>query len=180
MPYANAEKDRAVIRFEHAIEIDRPIDEVFAYLADFTNVPSWNYYVQEVRQLTPGPVQVGTVYDQIRRTDRQRFQVTAHDAPRTIAVTTLPGERPEFHRHFALRPTAGDGTRISDRWELDTGHPRLVQRVATARIKAAVGENLALLKQLLEHGRAQLQDGPVVVLDPHPDATSGEHDDLPN
>ena len=169
-----------MIRFQQAIEIDRPIDEVFAYLADFTNVPSWNYYVRDVRQLTPGPVQVGTVYDQIRRTDRQRFQVTALEPSRTVAVATLPGERPVFHRHLALRPAAGGGTRIHDRWELDTGHPRLVQRVATARIKAAVAENLALLKQLLEHGHVRLQDGRVVALDPHPDTTSGDHNDFPD
>ena len=154
-----------MIRFDQAIDIDRPVEEVFAYLADFTNLPTWNYYVHQVRRLTPEPVDVGAVYEQIRRTDRQRFQISAYDPPRTVAVTTLPGQRPAFHRTFTVRPTAGDGSRVHDSWELDTGHPRLVQRVATARIKAAVAENLAVLNQLLEHGHARLQDGRTVALD---------------
>jgi uncharacterized membrane protein len=32
------------IDFEQAIDIQRPIEEVFAYLADFTNIPEWNYH----------------------------------------------------------------------------------------------------------------------------------------
>lgn len=153
-----------MIRFDQSVEIARPIEEVFAYLTDFTRFPDWNYYVQRVRKLSPGAVAVGTVYDQTRRTDRQRFQVTGYDAPVAVAVTTLPGERPAFHRQFELQRIAG-GTRVHDRWELDTGHPMVVQRLAASGVKAAVGENLALLKGLLEQGHARLQDGRVVTLD---------------
>jgi hypothetical protein len=111
------------IRFAQSIDIDRPIEEVFAYLADFTKIPRWNYYVEQVRQLTPGPVAVGTTYVQTRRTDRQRFALTVYHSPTILAVTTLPGERPAFHRHFELQPiaqaggrTGGSGTRLNDRW----------------------------------------------------------------
>ncbi len=139
------------IRFAQSIDIDRPIEAVFAYLADFTNIPAWNYYVDHVRQITPGPVTVGTTYDQARRTDRQRFAVTVYQAPTILAVTTLAGERPSFHRHFELRPLAG-GTRLDDRWELDLGYLLTLQRLAAPRVKTAVGENLAVLKRRLEHG----------------------------
>jgi hypothetical protein len=144
-----------VIRFEQAIDIDRPVEEVFAYLADFTNIPQWNYYVEQVRRLTPGPVAVGTTYDQTRRTDRQRFAVTVYHAPRLLAVTTLPGDRPAFHRHFELQPIGpgGRGTRLNDRWELDLGYILTLQRLAAPRVKSAVGENLTVLKRLLERGR---------------------------
>jgi hypothetical protein len=148
-----------VIRFEQAIDIDRPVEEAFAYLADFTNIPQWNYFVEQVRQLTPGPVAVGTTYDQTRRTDRQRFEVTVYQAPRLLAVTTLRGERPAFHRHFELQPLrrpagplSGGGTRLHDRWELDLGYILTLQRLAAPRVKSAVGENLAVLKRLLEQG----------------------------
>jgi uncharacterized protein YndB with AHSA1/START domain len=152
------------MQFEQVVDIDRSAEEVFAYLADWTNIPSWNYYVQQVRKLTPGAVAVGTVYEQVRRTDRQRFQVTAHEPPQTIEVTTLSGERPSFRRRLQLR-SENRGTRVHDFWELDTGHPSVVQRLSAARVRAAVGENLGLLKQLLEHGRVQLQDGRIVALD---------------
>jgi hypothetical protein len=137
------------IRFAQSIDIDRPLQEVFAYLADFTNIPAWNYYVEHVRQITPGPVAVGTTYEQTRRTDRQRFAITVYQAPSALAVTTLPGDRPAFHRHVELRPVGG-GTRVDDRWELDLGYLLTLQRLAAPRVKTAVGENLAALKRLLE------------------------------
>jgi uncharacterized protein YndB with AHSA1/START domain len=150
------------IRFEQAIDIGRPIEEVFAYLADFTNIPRWNYYVENVRQLTPGQVGVGTTFEQQRRTDRQRYEVTVHVAPRLLAITTLRGERPAFHRHFELEgigPAAPAGatgvggalaTRVTDRWELDLGYLLPLQRLAAHQVKAAVGDNLTVLKRLLE------------------------------
>lgn len=159
-------KGTTVIRFHHTIEIGRPVQDVFGYLADFTNVPSWNYFVRQVHQLTPGPVTLGTVYDQIRRTDQQRYRVSAYEPPRTVAVTTLPGERPSFHRQFTVERAAGGGSLIQDRWELDTGHPALVQRLAAPRVRSGVAANLAVLKELLEQGHARLPDGRLVELEP--------------
>lgn len=151
-----------VMRFEQSIDIDRPVEDVFTYLADFTNIPRWNYYVERVRQLRPGPVGAGTTYEQIRRTDRQRFAVTVYSAPRLLAVTTLPGERPAFHRRFELQsiaasncPAGPAGTRLNDRWELDLGYLQTLQRLATPRVRSAVGDNLAVLKRLLEQGASR-------------------------
>lgn len=148
-----------MIRFEHSIDVDRPINEVFSFLADFTNIPLWNYYVAHVHQVTPGPVVVGTLYEQVRRDDRQRYQVTAHRRPHLIGVVTLPGERPAFDRRMTLEVTDRGLTRLHDRWELDTGHPPMLQRLATGRVRSGVGANLAVLKRLLEEGIAQLPDG---------------------
>jgi len=64
-----------VLEFENTICIDRPIDEVFAYLSDF-NIPKWNYYVLEVRQLSETPIGIGTTYQQVRKTDEQRFSAS--------------------------------------------------------------------------------------------------------
>jgi hypothetical protein len=147
-----------MIRFEHSIDIDRSVGEVFDFLADFTNIPLWNYYVHEVQQLTAGPVRVGTRYGQVRRTDRQRYEVTAHRRPHVIGVATLAGERPAFDRRMTLETTEGR-TRLYDRWRLDTGHPQTLQRVAAGRVRSGVGANLAVLKQLLERGAARLPDG---------------------
>ena len=38
-----------MLEFENTVYIDRPVDEVFAFLSDFENIPKWNYYVLEVR-----------------------------------------------------------------------------------------------------------------------------------
>ena len=36
--------------------IRRAIDDVFAFLADFENVPTWNYAIVETKKTSPGPV----------------------------------------------------------------------------------------------------------------------------
>ena len=49
-------------RFGATVVIDRPIDEVFAFLADGENDPKFSSRVLEIRKATDGPPGVGTVY----------------------------------------------------------------------------------------------------------------------
>jgi uncharacterized membrane protein len=152
-----------VLEFENTISIDRPIDEVFAFLSDFENIPKWNYYVLEVRQLSESPIGIATTYQQVRKTDQQDFQIIEFEPNNTVAVKTLPQSSPSFERRFTLYEE-GDTTRIRDQWKLDTGRPALLERLARGRVKSAVSENLSKLKELLQEGRVVLQDGREVTL----------------
>jgi uncharacterized protein YndB with AHSA1/START domain len=49
-------------QFETTVVIDRPIEEVFAFLADGENDPRFSPRVLEIRKTTDGPTGVGTVY----------------------------------------------------------------------------------------------------------------------
>ena len=49
-------------RFEGTTVIDRPIEEVFNFLADGTNDPKFSSRVLEMAKTTDGPPGVGTVY----------------------------------------------------------------------------------------------------------------------
>ena len=49
-------------RFEGTTVINRPIEEVFAFLSDGTNDPKFSSRVLEIRKTTDDPVGVGTVY----------------------------------------------------------------------------------------------------------------------
>jgi uncharacterized membrane protein len=152
-----------VLEFENIIAIDRPIEEVFAFLSDFENIPKWNYYVLEVRQLSERPIGIGTSYHQVRKTDQQDFRIIEFEPDHTVAVKTLPRSSPSFERRFTLSEE-GDTTRIRDQWKLDTGRPAVLEKLASGRVKSAVAENLAKLKELLEEGRVLLQDGRQVAL----------------
>jgi len=147
-----------MLEFENTIRIDRPVDDVFAFLANFENIPKWNYYVLEVRQLSESPIGVGTTYHQVRKSDEQDLQIIEFEPDRTVAVKTLPQSSPSFERKFTLYEV-GDTTRIRDQWKLDTGRPAILERFARGRVKSAVSENLAKLKELLEEGQVVLQDG---------------------
>jgi uncharacterized membrane protein len=152
-----------VLEFENTIAIERPIDEVFAFLSDFENIPKWNYYVLEVRQLSESPIGIGTTYHQLRKTDQQDFRIIEFEPNHRVAVKTVPQSSPSFERRFTLY-AEGDTTRIRDQWKLDTGRPALLERLARGRVKSAVAENLAKLKELLEEGRVILHDGRQVTL----------------
>ena len=152
-----------MLEFENTIAIERPIDEVFAFLSDFENIPKWNYYVLEVRQLSESPIGIGTTYHQGRKSDQQDFRIIEFEPDHMVAVKTLPQSSPSFERRFTLYEE-GDTTRLRDQWKLDTGKPALLERLARGRVKSAVAENLAKLKELLEEGRVILQDGRQVTL----------------
>src|SRR5215208_7172580 len=152
-----------MLEFENTVYIDRPIGEVFAFLSDFENIPKWNYYVLEVRQLSESPIGIGTTYHQLRKTDQQYLRIIEFEPNHRVAVKTLPQSSPSFERRFTLYEE-GDTTRIRDQWKLDTGRPALLERLARGRVKSAVAENLAKLKELLEEGRVILQDGKQVTL----------------
>ena len=49
-------------RFEATVVIDRPIEEVFAFLANGENDPKFSARVLEIAKTTDGPPGVGTVY----------------------------------------------------------------------------------------------------------------------
>jgi uncharacterized membrane protein len=147
-----------VLEFENTIHIDRPVDEVFELLSDFENIPTWNYYVLEVRQLSESPIGVGTTYHQVRMSDEQDFRIIEFEPNHSVAVKTLPHSSPSFERKFTLYEE-GNTTRLRDEWKLDTGRPAVIERLAHGRVKSAVAENLAKLKELLEEERVVLQDG---------------------
>jgi polyketide cyclase/dehydrase/lipid transport protein len=150
--------------FENRIVIQRSRDDVFAFIADFTHMPLWNYYVVETRQLSAGAPRIGTRYFQRRKTDTQYFSITEYQPNRLVAIQlerpTLPVEI-----RFTLEETA-HGAELIDEWRLwpHMPIPRMIAQRIMSPIQQAVAENLGKLKQLLETGRAELQDGRVVRL----------------
>ena len=71
--------------------IDRPIEDVFAFLADGQNDRKFSPRVQVIEQTTDGPVGVGTVYASTVKdagmTTQRRFELTAFERPTRIQWT---------------------------------------------------------------------------------------------
>jgi uncharacterized protein YndB with AHSA1/START domain len=145
-------KERLVATFENTVMIRRPIEEVFAFLSDFENIPRWNYAIVETRKISQGPVGVGTIYQQVRSVpsrSEERFQVTAHNPPRHLEVQGQLGPFPS-RLSYAL-DAVPEGTRVTNSVELELRGPgRLLGRVAVPRVRDAVAANLQKLKELLE------------------------------
>ncbi len=74
--------------FTGSAVVDRPINEVFAFLADGTNDPKFSPRVQEIRKTTDGPVGVGTVFESTVKDagmkSSRKFELTEFEAPTKI------------------------------------------------------------------------------------------------
>ena len=77
--------------FSGSAVIDRPIVEVFAFLADGTNDPKFSPRVQAINKTTDGPVAVGTVFESTVKdagmTTSRKFELTEFEAPMKIRWT---------------------------------------------------------------------------------------------
>lgn len=147
-----------MFKFENIIVIDRPIEDVFAFVVDLPNTPKWNYYVLSVVPTSPNSGSVGSTYHQIRKNDEQDLRISKLELNHSLVVETIPPSKPELRREF-LFEAQGESTRITDKWQLDMGLPKLLEPFAANRAKSGVRENLEKLKVLLESGRVTLQDG---------------------
>ncbi|MER5961508.1 SRPBCC family protein [Streptomyces sp. NPDC002057] len=104
-------------QFETTFEIDRPVEDVFAYLADGRNDPQFSPRVLRIERVPDTPTAVGTVFrstvkDAGMKTGRE-IRVTALEAPVKLRwaevsknlVTAREGG-------YDLEPLAGGRTRV--------------------------------------------------------------------
>jgi uncharacterized protein YndB with AHSA1/START domain len=104
-------------RFEATVVIDRPIEEVFAFLADGENDPKFSPRVLEIAKTTDGPPGVGTVFastvkDAGMKTERE-FELTEFEPPTRIRWAELSKNlvtAPEGGYDLARE---GSGTRVT-------------------------------------------------------------------
>jgi uncharacterized protein YndB with AHSA1/START domain len=142
--------------FENTVTIQRPAGEVFAFLADFENIPIWNYAIEQTSQTSAGPVGVGTRYRQTRSIPSRSvegFEVTVFEPDTRLAIHGQIGPFAATISYF-LEATAA-ATRLVNTVEIQPAQAmaRLLAPLATPRIKAAVAQNLSKLRQVLESGR---------------------------
>jgi uncharacterized protein YndB with AHSA1/START domain len=87
-----------VIKAERTIVINRPVDEVFAYVGDQTNTPQWQRGLLEVRRTTDGVPGVGTKHTFVRKFMGRRMEATneyvAYEPGKRIAFKTTTGPVP--------------------------------------------------------------------------------------
>lgn len=98
--------------FSGSAVIDRPIDEVFAFLADGTNDPKFSPRVQEIRKTTDGPIGVGTVFESTVKDaglkSGRKFELTEFVVPTKIRWS-------ERSKNMVTVPLGGyDLERVSD------------------------------------------------------------------
>ena len=141
-----------MIRFDNEIDVARPVDEVYSYLADLEHTPDWNWAIASTQKITPGPVGIGTRYRQTRSVPRpavESIQITGLEPGRSVGVTGMLGPF-RARLSYELEPSPA-GTRLRNRVELSS--PAALGPVGGLlgrQVRASVSENLMVLRRRLE------------------------------
>jgi uncharacterized protein YndB with AHSA1/START domain len=143
------------MRFANTISIRAKPTAVFEYLAQFENVPRWNYAIAETRKTAAGPVAVGATYRQRRTPPRpaeEAFEVIEFEPPVRLAIRGDFGPFSGVLR-YTLAPD-GEGTLLTNEAELaGRGVASLLGAVTGGRVRDAMAANLGELKAILEGAR---------------------------
>ena len=105
-------------RFGASAIIDRPIDEVFAFLADGENDKKFSPRIIEISKTTDGPPGAGTVYASTAKdggiTAKHEFELTEFEAPGKIRWKELSkAPRRRGQRRLRPRPRPLRGTELT-------------------------------------------------------------------
>jgi hypothetical protein len=153
------------IRVERSIHIDRSVEDVFAFVSDCRNDPAWCKRVLSCEQVDGDGPGATARYRVVHRPQRLRpamdldVRVEAFDPPHGMTLVERDSDG-VFDVAYDLRPEDG-GTLFTQRDDITlSGQPRLLHPLARLIIGRHVGEQLDVLKRLLESpARAPRQAG---------------------
>jgi carbon monoxide dehydrogenase subunit G len=141
------------VRAEVTVEIARSPDDVFAYLTDVSNLPSWQSGVHSAELEDGGVPCIGARIRESRHLLGRELQTTLeiedYDAPRVFGLRALNSPVPFSVRH-ELEPTA-TGTRLHVVGEGDAGLlPGFAAGLMARRAEKQFRRDFVRLKRLLE------------------------------
>jgi uncharacterized protein YndB with AHSA1/START domain len=140
------------MRLEHSLVVERPVDEVFAFLADPQNLPRWQSDVLAVRA-EAGARGVGARHIEVRRfmgrKIEQTLEVTAYEPGRRLDLAVVQGPLSLRVGH-TLAPD-GEGTRIEVVGEGELGPLFwLAEPLVLGALRQQSRTDFARLKRVLE------------------------------
>jgi hypothetical protein len=149
------------LKFNVDIVIEKPIEEVFRFVAKGENGSLWNSAVKDVKKISEGPVNVGTKYRMMRELPSGRvektYQVVEYEENKNLSIKIISGPTPFLYR-YSFKP-AGYATELSLEAEVEKEglvevlgtKGRIAPEFVLARfVKRGVEENFA--RALIYHG----------------------------
>ncbi len=146
-----------------SIEIDRPADEVFAFLADMANNPRWQKGQRRCDWTSPPPLAVGSTYDQqarfLGRTIASSFEVTELEPGRRLRIETVGGTMP-IDVTRTVEPLSDERSRVTARVRGSAPVPlRLLGPMLDRLVQRSVDADYRRLKALLERDHPGVTPG---------------------
>lgn len=142
-----------MIKLEGSIIVRRPIEEVFAFVADQRNGPEWQSGLLEVRPTSEGALGLGTKHIFVRKFMGRRLEATneyiEYKPNKKFAFRSTSGPM-EFKAGYLTESTA-EGTKLTAWIEMQPkGFAGLAEPLIASSLKRDVLANLGKLKDLLE------------------------------
>ena len=141
-----------MIRFRFAIDVARPVQDVFDYVTEPATLREWQG-TEKVEHVTPGPVRLGSRLREVRVILGRRLdslsEVVAYEPPRRFEIRILSGPMPVEDR-WTFEPTMR-GTRVVFSTEGSArGVLRAVEPLIAAVLERRRRAHHARLKRALE------------------------------
>ena len=143
-----------MIKVEVSTVIHCPIEKVFAFVANFENLPKWEKDFVEVQEVTYAPQCVGATYNCLLTfpgpATIAEFEIVECIPNQKITYQCEPGRPVRPHGSFLFEPVAG-GTKITSRPQPEIPNPfGLLDGLMASSIEKHTVEHLNNLKRLLE------------------------------
>jgi uncharacterized protein YndB with AHSA1/START domain len=141
-----------MIQHEVTIHLNRPVDQVFAFLMDTGKLSTWQSNLIKTERLTEGPLRMGSRFREVRRLGRRESEIqgeiTVFEPNKRFETKTTT--KPQATVSYSFDPENG-GTRLRYKFVLLTsGIMRLLEPLIAGSIKKERESDFETLKHLLE------------------------------
>jgi len=142
------------VKLEHTVVINRPVEEVFAFVSDYTNDDRYITGRLDTQMTTSGPIGPGTRFDTTNKFLGRRIESSMEVSeyqPNTKISSRSVKSPVQFTDCRVFRPE-GSGTRVTVTLETDGtgGLFKLADPIVAKLSKRQMETDLATLKDLLE------------------------------
>jgi uncharacterized membrane protein len=142
-------------KMEASVVIDRPIEEVLAYVTDASSWPKWEEGLLEAEQTSMGPVGAGTTFRGTNQFMGQKMEwtseITEYEPNKKVGHKIISG--PMSVQQTLTFELVDGGTKFSLVAEGETGGLfKVAEPIVNRMMKKQLEGNLARLKQILEAG----------------------------
>ncbi len=141
-----------MIQHEVTIHLNKPVEQVFAFLIDMSKLTTWQSNLIKSEQITAGPLHTGSRFREIRRMGKRESEIqgeiTAFEPNKHLETKTVT--KPQAMVSYSLDPEP-NGTRLKYKFVLITnGLMRLLEPIIASSIKIDIESDFETLKHILE------------------------------
>jgi uncharacterized protein YndB with AHSA1/START domain len=142
-----------MVEVEVSVVINRPVEEVFAFVTRIESWNQWDAQLAEVKKTSEGPVGVGTTWQEVRHFMGRRMEstneITEYEPNRKLSFKSTLGPFP-VEGGYTFESIEG-GTKFTVKGQAETGgFFKLADPIVKRTVKGQLETINANLKELLE------------------------------